>query len=283
MQLAVVGHVEVVEVVRVDHAPRPGETVEALGNPVVETGGMGAIAARQIALLGCPVTFFTAFGDDEPGRAAARDLRARGLRVEARFDQGPQRRGVVLVDEDRERAIVTIGEKRFPRGVDPLPWQELGEADAVCLIAGDEEAIRAARQSPVLVASARWLPVIRRASVQLDALVHSSSDPAERYRPGDLSAEPRLVVTTMGASGGRYVVAGGAEVEYRAETPPAPPVDSYGCGDSFLGGLTFALAGGAAPAEAVAFAARCGAACLTGAGLSQQLRQPPGTGGARVW
>ena len=35
---------------------------------------------------------------------------------------------------------------------------------------------------------------------------------------------------------------------------------------SFAAGLTFALGEGRAPADAVAFAASCGAACLTGRG-----------------
>jgi ribokinase len=42
--------------------------------------------------------------------------------------------------------------------------------------------------------------------------------------------------------------------------------DAYGCGDSFAAGLTFALAEGRDPDDALAVAARCGAACLTGHG-----------------
>jgi ribokinase len=49
-------------------------------------------------------------------------------------------------------------------------------------------------------------------------------------------------------------------------------MDAYGCGDSFAAGLGFALAEGKEPVEAVAFAARCGAACLTGEALTGQLR-----------
>jgi sugar/nucleoside kinase (ribokinase family) len=37
-----------------------------------------------------------------------------------------------------------------------------------------------------------------------------------------------------------------------------------------MAGLTFALAGGLDPQEAVAFAARCGAAALTGRGVAPQ-------------
>jgi ribokinase len=43
-------------------------------------------------------------------------------------------------------------------------------------------------------------------------------------------------------------------------------VDAYGCGDSFAAGLTFALGMGKPAPDALALAAACGAACLTGRG-----------------
>jgi ribokinase len=50
-------------------------------------------------------------------------------------------------------------------------------------------------------------------------------------------------------------------------------VDAYGCGDSFAAGLAYALAETGAAEAAIAFAARCGAAALTGRGAFQgQLR-----------
>jgi ribokinase len=49
-------------------------------------------------------------------------------------------------------------------------------------------------------------------------------------------------------------------------------VDAYGCGDSFAAALMFALAEGKGAVDAVSFAARCGAACLTGEALTGQLR-----------
>ena len=48
--------------------------------------------------------------------------------------------------------------------------------------------------------------------------------------------------------------------------PPAPVQDTYGCGDCFAAGLTFALAEGRSMEDAVALGARCGAAVLTGRG-----------------
>jgi ribokinase len=45
-------------------------------------------------------------------------------------------------------------------------------------------------------------------------------------------------------------------------------VDAYGAGDSFAAGLTYALAAGLEGSDAVGFAARCGAAALTGRGVA---------------
>jgi ribokinase len=43
-------------------------------------------------------------------------------------------------------------------------------------------------------------------------------------------------------------------------------VDTYGCGDSFAAGVTYALGAGSKIDEALALGARCGAACATGRG-----------------
>jgi ribokinase len=140
--------------------------------------------------------------------------------------------------------------------------------DAVYFVSGDVEALRLARESGVLVATARELPTLRAAGVRLDVLVGSGEDEGELYHPGDLEPGPTLVVTTAGKLGG-WAQPGGP---YRAAPIPGPVVDAYGCGDSFAAGLTFALGRGDDEEAAIAFAARCGAAVLAGRGpYSAQL------------
>jgi ribokinase len=113
-----------------------------------------------------------------------------------------------------------------------------------------------------LVATARELPTLRAAGVQIDALVHSGLDLAERYEPGRLEPAPRLVVTTMGREGGRFVAGEQAGV-YAAAELPGPLADAYGAGDSFAAGLAYALARGDPIEVGLAFAAACGAAAMT--------------------
>ncbi len=116
----------------------------------------------QLAKLAGGATFYTAFGDDEYGHRAERELRELGLDVHAVFRQEPQRRGFVHLDDDGERTITVLGPRLGPSGDDPLPWEQLDETDAVYLTAGDVEAVRHARRARVLVASARSLATLGR-------------------------------------------------------------------------------------------------------------------------
>jgi len=73
-------------------------------------------------------------------------------------------------------------------------------------------------------------------------------------------------VFTDGARGGTYRGRSGETGSWAPVSPPGAPVDSYGCGDSFAAGLTYALGAGLEVPAALALAARCGAVCLTGRG-----------------
>jgi ribokinase len=238
----------------------------------VLAAGSGGIGALQLAKLACSVTFFTRLTGDEQGARIRDELERHGVRVEAANVPGEQRRAVVLVDETSERTIIVHGEKRFPLGSDALPWAELAECDAVLFFCGDRDALHASRQAPVLGATARWLPMLKSSAVRVDVLVGSGFDVDEGYRHGDLNPEPGLVVTTEGAAGGTLSLAGFPPQRFQPAPLPGHPVDAYGCGDSFAAGLLFALAERQSPEEAVAFATRCGAACLTGEALTGQLR-----------
>jgi ribokinase len=164
-----------------------------------------------------------------------------------------------------------VGKRVGPRRNDPLSWAELDRADAVYFTAGDADAVRAARAARKLIATIRAAEPLAEAGVELDALVSSANDEGERYAPGDLDPPPLLVVRTDGAGGGSLVDADGRSSHWAAAPLPGPAVDAYGAGDSFAGCLTFALAEGRSPGDAVALAARCGAA--SGA-YEGQLRSP---------
>jgi ribokinase len=265
MRVAVVGHIEWIDFVRVPHMPRPGDIVHAV-EAWDEAGGGGAVAAVQLAKLAGSADFFTTFGNDRLGERARVELSLMGLKVHSATRDDTQRRAITFIDSSGDRSITVMGVRSSPSAADPLPWAELEGADAVYLTAGDVEAVRLARKARVLVATSRILPLLNAAGVELDALVGSSLDPAERYEDGDLVPAPKLVVRSASEAGGTYRVAGGPVLTYPATPLPGPMVDTYGCGDSFAAGLTFGLGLGLVPEKAVHLAALCGAAVATGRG-----------------
>ena len=264
MRVAVVGHVEWIRFAHVEQVPRAGDIAHSFED-WEEAGGGGGVAAVQLALLADEAHLFTALGGDELGRRARAELESRGIVVHDATDERPQRWAFTHVDERSERTITTVGAKLRPRGHDErLPWHELATMDAVFFVAGDVDALVHARRARVLTATTRELEVLKRGAVELDALIGSGEDEAERYRVGELDPAPRIAVTTSGALGG-WARPGGP---FTAASPPGEVVDTYGAGDSFAAGLTFALGSGLGASEAIAFAARCGAGALTGRGVS---------------
>jgi ribokinase len=130
VRVAVVGHVEWVEFVRVERVPEPGSIVTAR-EVWAEPAGGGGVAAVRLARLAGDALFLTAVGNDELGRRAVDGLRARGVRVEAAIRDEPQWRAFTYVDDDGERTITVLSRKLVPHGDDPLPWEELVDYDAV--------------------------------------------------------------------------------------------------------------------------------------------------------
>jgi ribokinase len=265
MRVAVVGHVEWVQFARVARVPAAGEIAHASATWEAAGGG-GAVAAVVLARLAGAAKFLTALGEDAFGHRAAEELGARDVDVHAAWRSEPQRRGFVFVDDDHERTITVMGRRLVPHAADPLPWDSLGDVDAVYFTGGDAGALRAARAARLLVATPRARRAFAGAGVELDVLVRSGSDAGETYEPGDLEPPPKLVVTTGGAEGGRYEAAEGRTGTWAAAPLPGPPVDSYGAGDSFAAALTYALGLGLEIDAALAEAARSGAAALASRG-----------------
>lgn len=261
LRAAVVGHVEWVTFLPVDRAPAPGVIAHA-ETSWDEAAGGGGVAAAEMARLCGRAALFTALGQDTAGHAARSQLEGLGVQVHA-ATVPVQRRAVTLVDPHGERTIVVIGPAAGPTAEHGPPLEALAGADAVYFCKGDAAALRAARKARVLVATARVLPVLQEAGVELDALVHSARDPGERYAAGDLVPAPRLVTTTEGAAGGTWIrTTDGAVGRWDAVPLPGPLQDSYGAGDCFAAALTLALAAGLDPQAACEYAATRGAAAV---------------------
>ena len=261
-----VGHVEWVQFAHVAHVPRAGEVVHA-GDFFEEPAGGGAVAAVQLARLAGAAVLVTALGEDECARLSLARLEELGVDVRAAILPQPTRRAVTLLDSSGERTITTFGARLEPRGEEGGErWSELAGLDAVYFTAGDEAALRIARAGArVVVASPRARSALGH-GVALDALVLSGEDQIELKEAARAREEAQLLVWTEGERGGSYRTRDGRSGRWAPATPPAAAVDSYGCGDSFAAGLTFALGAGLDLQDALALAARCGAVCAAGHG-----------------
>jgi ribokinase len=256
MNVAVIGHIEWGRFVHVDHVPKSGEIIHA-EDEWEEVAGGGSVAAMQLAKLNGNCLFFTAIGNDELGTRAVSQLQKSGVEVFASVQNDQPTKSIFVdVDSHDERTITVVGSQK-PSGLDAsLPWGKLASMDAIYFVSGDEAALKLARQAKTLVSTARILPLLQSAAIQLDALVTSSKDGGEAYRPGELTPVPKLVVTTKGVEGGTV----DSGVTYESEIVSEDElVDTYGCGDSFAAGLTFGLGQTSDLEEALRVAAHSGA------------------------
>ncbi len=228
--------------------------------------GGGGVVAAVLAELGAEVDFFCALGDDVHGHAAADQLTAHGVSMHVAWRREATRRAVTLLEGATERTIITIGKRLDPLGSDALPWERLREAEGVYFTAGDIEALERAHEAKVVVASPRARTALARPGPDLDALVFSGNDAAEREWARRLERRARLFVSTAGARGGYWWDSQGATGRWEVAAAPGPVRDTYGCGDSFAAGFTYGLADGSGPAGAAALGAECGARCLSRAG-----------------
>ena len=195
MRAAVVGHIEWMEFVPVEAVPRPGEIVHADESWEQAAGG-GSVAAVQLSKLADSSTSPRSATTSTPSARGARGPRDHRARDCGR--RSPAQRLHVR----RRRRRADDRRKLHPRGHDDtLPWHELARCDAVYLCAGDADALLMARRARPR-RTARELATLKQGSVELDALVSSGKDEAERYQPGQLDPDPRLVVTTSGKLGG---------------------------------------------------------------------------------
>src|SRR2546422_10658955 len=158
MRVAVVGHVEWVEFVRVAAVPLPGEIAHAL-ETWEEPGGGGAVAAAQLARLSGACSLFTALGSDELGRRTRAELSRLAVEIRAIPETEPTRRAFTYVDDTGERTITVLNEKLRPRGGGRrLPRRELAGMGGVFFVRGGAEGRHHCRTARGLGAAARGLP-----------------------------------------------------------------------------------------------------------------------------
>ncbi len=290
-EVFVVGSINRDFVLKVERRPEPGETVTD-ADLSLHDGGKGANQAAAAALLGGAVTFLGRVGDDALGEPLVRALAQRGVdtsRLETVADASTGAAFISVTPDGQNEITVAPGANRalFPPDVDAVA-DAIGEAEA--LVAQMEIPLGTVERAVEVAASGGTRVILNLAPPReisktllekLDPLVVNEHEAAfllgERVEGVDgalaaarklLGLGPRSAVVTLGAAGA--VFADGDSASH-VPAPEVEVVDTTGAGDAFVGALAVKLARGASLREAVAWAARAGAAAVTRAGAQGAL------------
>ena len=261
LKLAVIGHIEWVTFLKVDHLPIAGEISHAK-DYFEEAAGGAAVAAVQMArLINEPVDLITSLGKDNNGEKCYERLIKLGLNLKVAWREKPTRKGISLISKDGERAITVIGERLQPIASDDLPWSDMKNYDGIFITATDKEGIRLASKARFVAATPRTgQATLKNSKAKINALIGSGLDPGEEINYEELVPKPDIYIATEGKSGGTVYP---KEYKYKAIKPSSQEIDTYGCGDCFAGAVTTALAAKLNLDQAIKIGAYCGAECST--------------------
>ncbi|MCX5496129.1 PfkB family carbohydrate kinase [Kaistia dalseonensis] len=257
--------VDLDRVFQVDHLPAHDEKLFATAYSE-GAGGQGVYVARALAGLGAPVTFVGTVGDDMTGAALVAAMEAiPGLDVQiTRLPGEASGSCVILVDGTGEKALVlapisnALVEKLgadltvepgdivtanffHPLSIQAL-FKRLRNAGALTMIDIEKTGV-AVWGWPAALDTAASADVICANQVTLDdwcareGVTGGQIERAEAFARA-LAGESRRVCVTLGADG-VLAFANGDAVHIPAL--PIKPANTTGAGDSFLGGLAFAL------------------------------------------
>ncbi|SDR88500.1 ribokinase [Microterricola viridarii] len=291
MKIAVVGSYGVGLTMRVPRVPAPGETVS--GGAFQEgPGGKGSNQAIAAARLGADVSFLTAIGADDFGRAATTLWRAEGVDAEhVVTTSAPTMVGFILVDPSGENCISIA-----PGALDELdaasiePFRaEIAAADILVVsmeipLAAATAALRIGREvgTPTLLnpAPAQELPDAVWPLVDIITPNQTEAPVLLGLAPDHGLTDAELITELRRRTGGSAILTRGgrgalvSDADGTAEVPALrveKVVDTTGAGDSFTAALAVAIAEGRSLRDAAQFAAAAGAHAVTIAGVIPSL------------
>ncbi|MGE0210748.1 MAG: ribokinase [Parvibaculaceae bacterium] len=290
MSVAVLGSINVDIAAYAERLPRPGETLHGTSYAVT-LGGKGANQAVAAARLGSEVKLIGRIGCDRFGETAAAELADAGIDTALVLRDPEASTGIAIIGIDArgENAITVIAGANLALDGSDVERGRAGLASArvvmlqletppsVSYIGADIARAGGARVifdpapapyeglSPDLY---RRVDILTPNEIEAEALVgFRPSNREEGARACRLLRE-RGIGTAIVKLGERGVCFLGPEGEGFVPPYKVASIDSVAAGDCFNGGLAFALDRGRPMAEAVRFAAACGALATTRRGAA---------------
>tara|TARA_Y100001968_G_scaffold275714_1_gene269575 strand:- start:4035 stop:4874 length:840 start_codon:yes stop_codon:yes gene_type:complete len=258
LRMAVIGHVEWVNFLKIDKLPAKGVISHANNYLQEPAGGGSVVAVGMKKLIGIEVDFYTALGNDNIGKKCYEGLKENGLNLIVSWREEPTRRAISFITKEGERSITVIGNRLEPNIKDGINWEDFDKYDGIFVSAADANLIRKARRAKKLIVTPRvGLSALMESRVEFDAVIGSEIDSYENKIMNKLSKEKTTVIKTKGEYGCKLV--GGHS--YEAINIGKKKIDSYGCGDNFAAGFTVGSASNWGIEYSIALGSHCGAEC----------------------
>lgn len=285
-KLLVVGSINMDLVVRVPHAPLPGETVLG-GDFTTYPGGKGANQAVAAARMGAEVTMVGRVGTDDFGNSLIQGMVENDIKTTyiIKDSETPTGIAMIAVAADGENIIVVASGANHKVSVEDVTHTRdlMREADILllqleCPLESVSAAVELAHayDLPVVLNPAPAQKLSRALLSQVDYLTPNEGELRMLTGETDFNQSVDIVrgwgvhnlVVTLGHKGARVVSAG---VDEHLPAFSVTAVDTTAAGDAFNGALAVALAEGQPLLEAVQFGMAAGALAVTKRGAQPSL------------
>lgn len=290
MTIAVFGSINLDIIAYGVRLPRPGETIHGTSYRL-GLGGKGANQAAAVARLGSGTVMIGRTGDDAFAATALDELAAYGVDIGLVLRDASSATGIALigVDAKGENAITVISGANHGVGPADVERARATLSQAKVLLLQLEVPLVASLAAAQIVRAAGGLVILDPAPAPAEGLTREALAAADLVTPNEsetaalLGWTPRTPDDGLGAArelrakGARTAIvklgAMGCAVsspdgDFRVPAFQVTAIDTVAAGDCFNGGLAHALALGLPLAEAVRFAAACGALATTKPGAA---------------
>ena len=273
--VVVVGSANLDLVATLDHLPKPGETIIALGY-AEHAGGKGVNQAVACARMGARTAFVGCVGNDDAGVFLRGVLENEGIDTTMlRVVEMPTGRAIINVDIRGENEIVVVSGANTQVGVaqNPLvlPTSHVLLMQLEIPLTTVRNALQLARRNGALTVlnPAPYKSLTEEILSLVDVIVPNETESAACGGTQVLlDAGVKTVLTTLGERGAVINT-------HTSATSIAPhkvvAVDTVGAGDAFIGALSAELARGATISDAAAVGAVAGALATTVRGAVPSL------------